>query len=100
MRLMYNIKACMPMCILEGEREYIESIWSKVTCLALPLAAAQSLARRAPGDSRSLQCLTVAIENKQHKQINKQCTKHCLITKQTVPKDATRRYERMSARIT
>jgi hypothetical protein len=73
MRLRYNIIACRPMCILERERELIGSIWSGVTCLALPLAAAQSLARRAPGDSRSLWCLTVAIRNKQHKQINKQC---------------------------
>jgi hypothetical protein len=31
------------MCILEKEREHIGSIWSRVTCLALPLAAAQSL---------------------------------------------------------
>jgi hypothetical protein len=40
------------MCILEKEREHIGSIWSRVTCFALPLAAAQSLERRAPGDSR------------------------------------------------
>jgi hypothetical protein len=74
-------KACRPMCIQEKEREHIGSIWSRVTCIALPLAAAQSLERRAPGDSRSLQHLTVAIGNKQHKQINKQYTKQCLITK-------------------
>jgi hypothetical protein len=84
------------MCILEKEREHIGSIWSRVTCLALPLAATQSLERQAPEDSRSLRRLTVAIGNKQHKQINKQC----LITKQTVPKYATRRDERVSARIT
>jgi hypothetical protein len=59
------------MCILEIEREHIELIWSRVTCLALPLAAAQSLEHRAPGDSRSIQRLTVPIGNKQHKQINK-----------------------------
>jgi hypothetical protein len=88
------------MCILEREREHIGSIWSRVTCLALPQAAAQSLARRAPGDSRSLWRLTVAIRNKQHKQIDKQYTKQYLITKQTVPKDATHRYERVSIRIT
>jgi hypothetical protein len=74
------------------------SIWSRVTCLALLLAAAHGLALLL--DSRSLQLLTVAIGNKQHKQINKQYTKHCLITKQAVPKDATHRYERVSARIT
>jgi hypothetical protein len=55
------------MCILEREREHIGSIWSGVICLALSLAAAQSLERQAPGDSRSLQPLTAAIGNKQHK---------------------------------
>jgi hypothetical protein len=88
------------MCILEKEREHVGSIWSRVTCLALPLAATQSLERRAPGDSRNLQCLTVSIGNKQHKQMNKQYTKQCLITKQTVPKDGTHHYECVSARIT
>jgi hypothetical protein len=88
------------MCILEREREHIGSIWSRVTCLALPLATTQSLERRAPGDSRSLQLLTVAIKNKQQKQIKKQYTKQCLITKQIVSKDPTRGYERVSARIT
>jgi hypothetical protein len=88
------------MCILEREREHIGSIWSRVTCLALSLSAAQSLARRAPGDSQSLRRLTVAIENKQHKYINKQYIKQHPMTKQTVPKDATRRYERVSVRIT
>jgi hypothetical protein len=101
MRLRYSIKACRPMCILEREKkEHIGSIWSWVTCLALSLATAQSLARRAPRDSLSLQRLTVEIRNKEHKQINKQYTKQCLITKQTIPKDATRRYECVSARIT
>jgi hypothetical protein len=57
----------MPLCILEREREHIESICSRVTCIALPLAAAQSLERRAPEDSRSLRRLTVVIENKKHK---------------------------------
>jgi hypothetical protein len=54
------------MCILERERENIGSIWSRVTCFDSPLAA-QSLARQALGDSRSLQLLAVVIENKQHK---------------------------------
>jgi hypothetical protein len=67
MRLRYSIKACRAMCILEKEREHIGSIWSRVTCLALPLAVAQTLERRAPGDSQSLRCLMVSIENKQHK---------------------------------
>jgi hypothetical protein len=87
------------MCILEREREHMESIWSRVTCLD-SLLAAQSLARRALGDSQSLRLLTVVIGNKQHKKINKQYTKQYLITKQTVPKDATRCYKRVSARIT
>jgi hypothetical protein len=64
------------------------------------LAAAQALEHRAPGDSRSLRLLTVAIGNKQQKQINKQYIKQFLITKQIVLKDATHRYERLSARIT
>jgi hypothetical protein len=93
-------KACRPVCVLEREREHIGLVWSRVTYLALSLAATQSLARQAPGDSLSLRRLTVAIKNKQHKQINKQYIKQCLITKQIVPKDATRRYERVSARFT
>jgi hypothetical protein len=88
------------MCILEREREHIGSIWFRVTCLTLLLAAAQSLERQAPGDSQSLRCLTVATGNKRYEQINKQHIKQCLITKQTVPKDATHRYKHMSARIT
>jgi hypothetical protein len=87
------------MCILEREREYIGSIWSRVTCLD-SLLAAQSLTRRALGDSQSLWLLTVVIGNKQQKKINKQYIKQYLITKQIVPKDATRFYERVSARIT
>jgi hypothetical protein len=58
------------MCILERETEHIGSIWSRIICLD-SLLAAQSRARRALGDSRSLQLLTVVIENKQHKNINK-----------------------------
>jgi hypothetical protein len=98
MRLRYNIKACRPMCILEREREHIGSIWSRITCLDSPLAA-QSLAHRVLGDSQSLRLLTIVIRNKQHKKINKQYIKQYLITKQTVPKDATHCYERVSARI-
>jgi hypothetical protein len=82
------------------EREQIGSIWSRVTCRAPPLPAAQSLERQALGDSQCLRHLTVAIGNKQHKEINKQYTKQCLVTKQTVPIDATPRYECVSARIT
>jgi hypothetical protein len=84
------------MCILEREREHIESIWSRVTCLDSPLAA-QSLARQALGDSQSLRLRTVVIENKQ---INKQYIKQYLMTKQIVPKDSTHCYERVSERIT
>jgi hypothetical protein len=87
------------MCILEREREHIGSIWSRVTCLDF-LLAAQSLARQALGDSRSLRLLTVVIGNKQYKKINKQYIKQCLMTNQSVPKDATRCYERVSTRIT
>ena len=87
------------MCILEREREHIGSIWSRVTCLDFPLAA-QSLARQALGDSRSLRLLTVVIGNKQYKKINKQYTKQYLMTNQTVQKDVTRCYEGVSVRIT
>jgi hypothetical protein len=51
MKLRYSIKACRPMCILEKEREHLGSIWSRVTCLALPLATAQGLAHQTPRDS-------------------------------------------------
>jgi hypothetical protein len=100
MRLRYSIKACWTLCTLDKEREHIGSIWSRVTCRALPLAATQSLECRAPRDCRSLWHLKVSIGNKQYKQINKQYTKQCLITKQTLPKDATRCYERVSATFT
>jgi hypothetical protein len=87
------------MCILEREREHIGSIWSRVTCLD-SLLAAQSLALQALGDSRSLRLLTVVIGNKQYKKINKQYIKQYLMASQTVPKYATRCYERVSERIT
>jgi hypothetical protein len=38
--------------------------WSRVTCLALPLAAAQSLGSRVLEDSQSRWCLTIVTENK------------------------------------
>jgi hypothetical protein len=38
-----SIKACREMSILEREREHIGSIWSRITCLAIPLATAQNL---------------------------------------------------------
>jgi hypothetical protein len=81
------------------ERKHIGSIWSRVTCHALPLAAPQSPERRALEDSQSLRCITIVIGNKQCNQINKQYTKQHLMTKQIVPTDATHRYEHMSARI-
>jgi uncharacterized alpha-E superfamily protein len=87
------------MCIPEREREHIGSIWSRVTYLD-SLVAAQSLARQALGDSRSLRLLKVVNGNKQYKKINKQYIKQYLITNQIVPKDATHCYERVSERIT
>jgi uncharacterized alpha-E superfamily protein len=86
------------MCILERESEHIGSIWSRITCLD-SLLAAQSLAHRALGDSQSLRLLTVVTGNKQYKKINKQYIKKYLMTNQTVPKDATHCYERVSVRI-
>jgi hypothetical protein len=59
MRLVYN-----------RERKHIGTKWSRVTCLALPLAAAQSLGSQIHEDSQSRRRLTIATENKQL-QINK-----------------------------
>jgi hypothetical protein len=59
-----SIKACGPVYTLEGEREHIGSIWSRVTCLALPLTAAQSLVHLALEDSQSHQRLTIVTRNK------------------------------------
>jgi hypothetical protein len=53
------------MSILEREREHIGSIWSRVACLALPLATTKSLECRALEDSQSLWHLTIATGNKQ-----------------------------------
>jgi hypothetical protein len=75
-------------------------MWSRVTCLALLLAAVQSLKCRAPEGSGNLWRLTIAIRNKQCKQINKQYTKQYLMTKQIVPIDDTHHYEHVSLRIT
>jgi hypothetical protein len=36
MRLKYSITACRAMCTLERGIKHIGSIWSRVTCLALP----------------------------------------------------------------
>jgi hypothetical protein len=47
------------------ERKQIGTKWSRVTCRALPLAAAQSLGSRVLEDSQSHRQLTTATENKQ-----------------------------------
>jgi hypothetical protein len=82
------------------ERKHVATKWSRVTCLALLLAATQSLGCGALKDSQSRRRLTIAIRNKKYKKINKQYTKQCLMTKTTVPKDGTHRYERVITRIT
>jgi hypothetical protein len=53
------------MCILEIEREHIGSIWSRVTYLALPLDAAQSLGSQVLEDSQSRWRLLIATGNMQ-----------------------------------
>jgi hypothetical protein len=93
-----SINAGRPVCT--SERKHIGSIWSKVTCIPLPIAAAQSLERRALRDYRTLRCLMIEIKNKQYKQRNNQYTKQYLVIKQIVPTDATWRYEHVGARIT
>jgi hypothetical protein len=57
------------------ERNHIGIKWSRVTYLALPLAAAQSLGSQVLEDSQSCWCLTGESENKQLQQINKQYSK-------------------------
>jgi hypothetical protein len=47
------------------ERKHIGTKWSRVTCLALPLVAAQSLGSQVLEDSQSRWHLTIAIGNKQ-----------------------------------
>jgi hypothetical protein len=64
------------------------------------LATAQSLGSQVLEDSQSRRRQTIAIENMQLQQINKQYTKQYLNSNQTVPKDSTHCYERVSARIT
>jgi hypothetical protein len=59
------------------------------TCLAFPLAAAQSIGSQVLEDSQSRWRLTIAIRNKQLQQINKQYTKQYLNSNQKVPKDST-----------
>jgi hypothetical protein len=82
------------------ERKHIGTKWSRVTCLAHPLAAAQSLESQVLEDFQSRWRITIAIGNKQLQQINKQYIKQYLNSNQTVPKDSTHCYERVSARIT
>jgi hypothetical protein len=47
------------------ERKNIGTKWSRVTCLALPLATAQSLGSQVLEDSQSHWRTTIAIRNKQ-----------------------------------
>jgi hypothetical protein len=47
------------------ERKHIGTKWSRVTCIALPLATAQSLGGQVREDSQSRRRLTIATENKQ-----------------------------------
>jgi hypothetical protein len=63
-------------------------------------AAAQSLGSQVLEDFQSRWHLTIAIENKQLQQINKQYTKQYLNSNQIVPKDSTRCYEHERIRIT
>jgi hypothetical protein len=72
------------------ERKHIGIKWSRVICLVLPLAAAQSLGSQVLEDFQSRWRLTIAIKNKQLQQINKQYTKQYLNSNQTIPKDSTR----------
>jgi hypothetical protein len=47
------------------DRKHIRTKWSRVTCLALPLVAAQSLGSQVLEDSQSRWRLTVAAKNNQ-----------------------------------
>jgi hypothetical protein len=82
------------------EKKHIGTRWSRVTCLALPLVAAQSLGSQVLEDSQSRWRLTIVTEKSNSKQINKHYTKQYQNSNQTVPKDVTPRYEHVSARIT
>jgi hypothetical protein len=75
-------------------------MWSWVTCLALTLATTQSLEHRALEDFQSHRRRMIATENKKEKKTKKHYTKHYLTSEETVPKDAIRRYECVSTRIT
>jgi hypothetical protein len=82
------------------ERKHIGTRWSRVTCLALPLVATQSLGSQVLEDSQSHWRLTIATGKKQL-QTNKYIVyKQYLNSNQTVPKYATPLYQRVSARIT
>jgi hypothetical protein len=63
-------------------RKHIGTKWSRVTCLALPLAAAQSLGSQVLEDSQSHCRQMIVIGNKQLKQINKQYIKQYLNSNQ------------------
>jgi hypothetical protein len=89
---MYSIKACMPVCILETEREDIGSIWSRVTCLAFRLLLLRVLSFSFES-SRTTKRLNDNDRKQAIQEINK--TVH-----QTVLKYSTRRYERVGARNT
>jgi hypothetical protein len=80
------------------ERKHIGTKWSRVTCLPLPPATAQSLGSPVLEDPQSRWRLP--IENKQLQKINKQYTKQYLNSNQTIPEDSTRRYERVGTGIT
>jgi hypothetical protein len=47
------------------EIKHIGTKWSRATCLALPLVAAQSLGSRVLEDSQSHRCLMIVTGNKQ-----------------------------------
>jgi hypothetical protein len=51
--------------VYSRERKHIRTKWSRVTCLALPLATAQSLGSQVLEDSQSRWHLTIAIGNRQ-----------------------------------
>jgi hypothetical protein len=51
--------------VYTSERKRIGTKWSRVTCLALPLAAAQSLGSEVLEDFQSRRRLMIATKNKQ-----------------------------------
>jgi hypothetical protein len=82
------------------ERKHIGTKWSRVTCLDLPLAAAQSLGSQVLEDSQNRWRLTIATGNKQLQTNNKTVQQQYLNSNQTAQKDFNPCYERVSARIT